>query len=163
VTRDSGRSRFYETERLALDMVERAGTAGHTVQLAGTTLTLPVEARFGSVDAVQDYADRVLALASVRERFPRAQTPITVRRRRSGAAAHYSPERGEIAVPDDVDGRWALRELVILHEVAHHLNDDDGPPHGRAYANILVDLVGLVLGPELALVYRVLLGDADLL
>ncbi|MFM9378373.1 TIGR04338 family metallohydrolase [Gordonia sp. VNK21] len=162
MTRDAARSRFYATERLVLDLVERAGPA-HTVQLAGTTLTLPVEARFGSVEDIQEYADRVLALPSVREHFPRAQIPITVRRRRSGAAAHYSPGSAEIAVPDDRDGRWALRELVVLHELAHHLDDGDGPAHGRAYANTLIDLVGLVLGPELALVYRVLLGDAGLL
>ncbi|MDY6811808.1 MAG: TIGR04338 family metallohydrolase, partial [Actinomycetota bacterium] len=57
--RDVGRARFYEAERLVHHMFDRAGS-NRTVQLAGTELTLPVEARFASVDSVRDHVTRVL-------------------------------------------------------------------------------------------------------
>ncbi|MCK0438532.1 TIGR04338 family metallohydrolase [Gordonia alkaliphila] len=162
MTRDSRRARFYETERLIFALVDRPGGRAHTVQVAGATLTLRAEARFGSVAAVQRYVDDVLALPAVRERFAGARRPIRVRSRKGAGAAHYEFASAEIAIPEVPDGRWALRELVVLHECAHHLADPWAAAHGPEFAHTLIDLVGLVLGPEFALVYRVLLGDAGL-
>lgn len=162
MTRDSARSRFYETERLIWAMAARPGGGTHTVQVAGTSITLPAEAKFSSVESVRRYVDEVLALETVRGRFARARVPVTVRKRKGARQAHYSPIDAEIAIPDGSGNRWALRELVVLHEVAHHLDDTGGAVHGPGFAQTLIDLVGLVLGPEYALVYRVLLGDAGL-
>ncbi|MFC0316244.1 TIGR04338 family metallohydrolase [Gordonia phosphorivorans] len=162
MTRDSTRARYYETEGLIFALVDRPGGRAHTVQVAGATLTLPAEARFGSVEAVQRYVDEVLALPSVRDRFDRARRPVRVRGRRSAGRAHYAPDTAEIAIPDGADGRWAMRELLVLHECAHHLTDPGAAAHGPEFTHTLIDLVGLVLGPEFALVYRVLLGDAEL-
>ena len=153
---------MYEAERLIHRMFDNAGP-GHTVQLAGTQLTLPAEARFASVEAVRDHVGRVLAMPSVRERFARAARPVDVRERRGHRSAEYlRSESGieQIAIPSSADGRWALRELVVLHELAHHLDDSDDAAHGRGFVVCLTDLVGLVLGPEAALVYRVVLGDS---
>ncbi|MXP20332.1 TIGR04338 family metallohydrolase [Gordonia sp. HNM0687] len=163
--RDVGRARFYEAERLVHHMFDRAGS-NRTVQLAGTELTLPVEARFASVDSVRDHVARVLQLPGVRARFDRANRPVIVRERRGHRSAHYQYGSGgdpEIAIPSSSDGRWALRELVVLHEIAHHLDDPGGPAHGRTFAITLIDLVELVLGPEAGLVYRVVLSDSDVL
>ncbi len=148
-------------------MMDRPGGRAHTVELAGATLTLPAEARFASVASVQQYVDRVLALPGVVEQFDRARLPLTVRDRRSAQAAHYHSARAEIAVPATADNRWAMRELVVLHEVAHHLDptvaaDTPGPVHGPDFVHTLIELVGQVLGPETALIYRVMLGDAGL-
>ncbi|MGC5248053.1 TIGR04338 family metallohydrolase [Gordonia sp. DT219] len=159
--RDSARSRLYEAERLLLRMFERPGSA-RTVQIAGTELTLPVEALFSSVDSVRDYVERVLAMPAVRQRFVRAEVPVSVRARRGFRAAEYRRETGEIAIPQSRDGRWALRELVILHELAHHLDDVAGPAHGRGFVLTLTELVGTVLGPEAGFVYRVVLSDSGL-
>ena len=54
------------------------------------------------------------------------------------------------------DGRstWALRELVVLHEIAHHLSDAD-PPHGPEFIATFCDLAETVMGPEVAHVLRV--------
>lgn len=160
--RDVGRSKLYEAESLVHRMFDRAGSAG-TVQLAGTELTLPAEALFGSVDSVRDYLDRVLALPAVTERFGRAGEPVVVRPRRGYRSAEYHPGAdgpAEIAIPESAQGRWALRELVVLHELAHHLDDSDGPAHGRGFVLTLIELVGAVLGPEAAFVYRVILADS---
>lgn len=162
MTRDSTRSKFYQTERLIFRLMERPGGGAHTVELAGTTITVPAEAKFGSVDSVQRYVDQVLGAESVARAFARAAVPISVRDRKSAQAAHYSAATAEIAVPASSENRWAMRELVILHEVAHHLDSSGGPSHGPAFAQTLITLVGLVLGPETALVYRVLLGEAGL-
>ncbi|MFT3716886.1 MAG: TIGR04338 family metallohydrolase [Gordonia sp. (in: high G+C Gram-positive bacteria)] len=159
--RDTRRQRFYDTERQILALTDRPGGGAQTVQLAGATLTVPADARFASVESVQRYVDEVLALPSVTSRFPRAAVPVRVRRRRGERAAHYSPTDAEIAVPDG--SRWALRELVVLHELAHHLDDSSGPAHGRGFIETLIDLVERVLGPETAFVYRVLVTDAGLM
>jgi putative metallohydrolase (TIGR04338 family) len=163
--RDSQRSALYSAERLAHNVFERAARGGHTLEIAGTTVTVPPEARFGSVDSVRDYVKRVLTMNSVVDRFPRASVPVRVRARRGQREAHYeyrsADDEGVIAVPDAAEGRWAMRELVVLHEIAHHLSPGSAEDkHGPRYAGTLIDLVGLALGPEAALVYRVTFGDS---
>ena len=155
------RSRFYAAERLVLNMFDRAGPT-RTVQIAGAELTLPVEARFGSIDSVRDHVREVLAMPAVQERFPRAAVQVSVRARRGSRQAHYQPESAMIAIPESREGRWAMRELVALHEIAHHLDDSGGPAHGPGFADTLIDLVGIVLGPEAAFVYRVVFADSGL-
>ena len=49
---------------------------------------------------------------------------------------------------------WALRELVVLHEVAHHLSDAV-PPHGPEFVATFCELAQAVMGPEVAHVLRV--------
>ncbi|GED99733.1 hypothetical protein nbrc107696_01800 [Gordonia spumicola] len=150
---------MYDAERLAHRLLERAGGA-HSVQIAGTTLTVPAEARFADLESVARYVDEVLALAPVRAQFPRAGVAVRVRRRRGGRAAHYDAATHTMAVPDSADGAWALRELVVLHELAHHLDTGEGAAHGPSFVDALIDLVRLVLGPEVALIYRVLFTEA---
>ncbi|EGD55310.1 TIGR04338 family metallohydrolase [Gordonia neofelifaecis] len=161
MSRDSDRSRVYEAERLVHRLLDRAGGA-HTVQIAGTQLTVPAEARFTGVTDVENYLNRVMSLRPVIGRFDRATTPVAVRPRRGQRAAHYERATATIAVPERTEGRWALRELVVLHELAHHLDDAADPAHGPVFVGTLIDLVDLVLGPEVALVYRVIFADSGL-
>ncbi|HEY9315151.1 TIGR04338 family metallohydrolase [Williamsia sp.] len=165
--RDSQRSALYAAERLVFNVFERAAGGGNTLTIAGTTITLPPEARFGSVDSVRHYVDRVVAMAPVIDRFERARTPVSVRTRRGQHQAHYEYDpaggAGVIAVPVATQGRWAMRELVVLHELAHHLSPGSSTDkHGPRFAATLIDLVGLVLGPEAALVYRITFGDSGI-
>ncbi|MCR5977874.1 TIGR04338 family metallohydrolase [Gordonia jinghuaiqii] len=166
--RDTGRARFYEAEHLVHRLFDTASSS-RVVQLAGTELTLPAEARFATIEAIEDYVRRVLDLRGVRASFPGAALPVSVRARRGETSAHYAASvrhsdgvriGGEIAIPVTGEGRWALRELVVLHELAHHLDGTTGPAHGRGFVLTLVELVGLVLGPEAAFVYRVILADS---
>jgi putative metallohydrolase (TIGR04338 family) len=91
----------------------------------------------------------------VRRQWP-ATSPLTVRERRAATAAHYEQRDGigVIAVPDRGTADWAMRELVVLHEVAHHLSDA-GPAHGPAFVATMCTLAELVMGPELGHVLRV--------
>jgi len=153
--RDAQRSKVYAAEQVVHALFDRAGTAP-TLQIAGSTITLPPERRFADLPSVQDYADRVLGLAWVKDRWPVAG-PVTVRERAGDRQAHYERETATIAVPGVVRGdRWALRELVLLHEVAHHLTWTTGlGPHGPHFVAGYLELVDGVVGAEAAFVLRV--------
>jgi putative metallohydrolase (TIGR04338 family) len=154
--RDSQRAKVYAAEEFVRTLFDRAAEHGsRSVEFFGAQLTLPPEARFGSVPAVQRYVGQVLALPAVRRQWPKV-APLTVRARRAATAAHYENRDGTgvIAVPDRDTADWAMRELVVLHEIAHHLCDAP-PPHGPQYVETMCTLAELVMGPELGHVLRV--------
>jgi putative metallohydrolase (TIGR04338 family) len=154
--RDSQRSKVYAAEEFVRTLFDRAAEhESSAVDFFGTQLTLPPEGRFGSVAAAQRYVDQVLALPAVRDRWP-GVSPLRVRSRRAASAAHYESydDAGVIAVPDRDTADWALRELVVLHEVAHHLCQAQ-PAHGPEFVDTLCTLSELVMGPELGHVLRV--------
>jgi putative metallohydrolase (TIGR04338 family) len=155
MTRDFQRAKVYAAENILARMYDRAAESGSPeVSLHGVTVTLPPEAKFGCVASVQAYVGRVLAMPSVVAEFGTKAAP-TVRHRQGTKAAHY--QAGTIAVPTSRDGKWALRELVILHELAHHLARGDH--HGPRFVSTFITLLGLVLGPEVDLLARMLFTD----
>ncbi|RFD26042.1 TIGR04338 family metallohydrolase [Mycobacterium uberis] len=154
--RDSQRAKVYAAEEFIRTLFDRAAEHGSpAVEFFGAQLTLPSEARFGSVASVQRYVDDVLALPMVRQHWPKI-SPLTVRIRRMATAAHYENRYGAgiIAVPSSNSTNWAMRELVVLHEVAHHLCQAQ-PPHGPEFVATICALTELVMGPELGHVFRV--------
>jgi putative metallohydrolase (TIGR04338 family) len=153
---DSRRSRVYAAEHQVERMLDRAASGARTVDFFGSTLTLPVERRFADLASMQRWADEVLALSSVRERWP-GTPPVRLRERKGLTRAHYqAPD--QIAVP--LRTTWAARELVLCHEVAHHLvcHDPAVPAdvagHGGAFLDAYARLVEVVVGPEVALLLR---------
>ncbi len=161
--RDSQRARVYDAEGLVRRIFDRAEEfETRTVELHGSTITLPIERKFASVESVQHYADRVLSLNWVRAQWGRAAAPLVVRVRAGAAAAHYEAGRAVLAVPLHTGGTaWALRELVILHELAHHLEPADAghAPHGPEFCTRYLELVDGIIGPEAALLLRSTLYD----
>lgn len=154
--RDSQRAKVYAAEEFVRTMFDRAAEHGSPmVEFFGTQLTLPPEGRFASVTSVQRYVDNVLALPAVRQQWPAVQ-PLRVRARKAATAAHYENRdgKGTIAVPDRDTADWAMRELVVLHELAHHLCQVP-PPHGPEFVATNCTLTELVMGPELGHVLRV--------
>lgn len=159
-TRDSQRARVYAAEEFVRTLFDRAAEHGlPTVDFFGTQLTLPPEGRFGSIESVQRYVDDVLALPAVRQRWPDVP-PVRVRVRRAATAAHYENRGGAgvIAVPDRDAADWAMRELVVLHELAHHLCHVP-PSHGPEFVATMCTLAELVMGPELGHVLRVVFAE----
>lgn len=147
---------MYAAEDFVRTLFDRAvERESPSLEFFGTQLTLPPEGRFGSVASVQRYIDDVLALPAVRQRWPAASRP-RVRPRRAATAAHYENRdgAGTIAVPDHDTADWAMRELVVLHEVAHHLCQAQ-PPHGAEFVATMCTLTELVMGPEVGHVLRV--------
>ena len=154
--RDSQRAKVYAAEEFVRTLFDRTAEHGSpSVEFFGTQLTLPPEARFGSVASAQRYVDDVLGLPAVRQRWPDVP-PLRVRARQAATAAHYEnrDDAGTIAVPDRRAADWAMRELVVLHEVAHHLSQVP-PPHGPEFVATFCTLAELVMGPELGHVLRV--------
>jgi putative metallohydrolase (TIGR04338 family) len=104
--RDTQRARVYAAEEFVRTMFDRAAQhSSRAIDFFGTQLTLPPEAKFGSVAAVQRYVDDVIARVGA--------TPVSVRARRGTKAAHYEFDNAVIAVPEQ-DTTWALRELVVF-------------------------------------------------
>ncbi|WP_416382995.1 TIGR04338 family metallohydrolase [Nocardia flavorosea] len=169
VPRDSQRAKVYEAEQLVRAVFDRAGEFEHrTVEIHGSRLTLPVERKFASVESVQEYCDRVLRLKWVAAQWERSSTPIRVRARAGTAAAHYEQAGAVLAVPvstpkpaRSTGTGWALRELVVLHEIAHHLDPDPvtEAAHGPRFCGRYIDLVEGVIGPEASLLLRITLHD----
>lgn len=155
MTRDSQRSAVYAAEQFVRTLFDRAGERGNrVVEFFGTQLTLPPEARFSSLDAVRRYVDEVVAMPAVAARWP-SVGPLAVRARRGTMAAHYeAAERGGVIAVPERESSWALRELVVLHEIAHHLTDA-APPHGPAFTATFCQLCEVVMGPEVGHVLRV--------
>ena len=102
---------------------------------------------------MQRYVDDVLALPAVRARWP-AAAPLAVRGRRGVTAAHCEYDGGSRRSPCPTEDTWALRELVVLHEVAHHLARAE-PPHGPDFVAAFGELADAVMGPEVGHVLRV--------
>lgn len=140
--------------RTLFDRAAQHGTGA--IDFFGDQITLPPEARFGSMESVQRYVDDVLGMPAVVGRWPDAGA-IRVRARRSATAAHYENTGGVavIAVPDRTRADWAMRELVVLHEVAHHLHQGPGSAHGTGFIAAFCELTAIVMGPEAGHVLRV--------
>ena len=154
--RDAQRARVYAAEEFVRTMFDRAAQHNsRAIDFFGTQLTLPPEARFASIDSVQRYVDEVLVRVGA--------GPVTVRPRRGAAAAHYEIVDGAavIAVPEH-HGTWAMRELVVLHELAHHLSTA-GPAHGPGFVATYCELCETVMGPEAGLVLRMVYAKEGVL
>jgi putative metallohydrolase (TIGR04338 family) len=162
--RDTDRAAVYEAESLVRRLLDRSASFP-TIDVAGSRIALPVERRFGSVESVQAYVDAALQRPAVRDRWPdRSMQRCTVRRRRGSTQAHYEFAGAVIAVPTAMTERhgtaWAMRESVVLHELAHHLLGEAEPFHGKAFREGMQDLVEVMMGPELRLLLLVSYADA---
>ncbi|HZC72087.1 MAG TPA: TIGR04338 family metallohydrolase [Jatrophihabitans sp.] len=162
--RDVQRSKVYAAESLVCRIYDRAEQADtRTVELHGSTITLPIERRFASLESIQRYVNAVLALRWVRARWPtRATVPVTVRARRGHAKAHYEQANATIAIPPHEQNRaWAMRELVLLHELAHHLEPSEvAQPHGPEFTERYATLVAEIVGPEAGLLLRTAMHES---
>jgi putative metallohydrolase (TIGR04338 family) len=147
----------YDAEQLVRRIFDRADEHGvRTIELLGSRLTLPIERKFASVESVQSYVDKVLSLNWIAP-----QAPMTVRARAGRRAAHYERDSATLAIPLHAGGTaWALRELVVLHEVAHHMEpSDDVAAHGPEFCGRYLELVDGIIGSEAAFLLRTTMID----
>ena len=145
-TRDSQKARVYGADQQVRRMFDTARKTGSTlVSVANSDLVLPSEILFGSLDGVRTYLTVVQSSDWYRDCWP-TSPPVKVRQRRGNRLAHYS--QGTIALHDDQQrgAHWAMRELVVLHELAHHVTPKD-PGHGAAFCGAFVYLVNNAMGP----------------
>jgi len=143
--RDAQRARVYRAEdawALRLDAARRGAVRA---QVAGSSLVLPAEVRFGTLEAAQAYAESLVGRG------------VTLRERKGQTKAHWEAP-GTIALPVPPYGDpWALRQSVLLHELAHHLDfhRTGSAGHGPSYVTTMLDLVAQALGEHAAFALRV--------
>ena len=153
--RDRDRAAVYAAEDQFVATLERAG-AGAAIEFFGSTLTIPAERKFADLDSVRRYLETVCALPAVTMRWPDVAVP-SVRERRGPRQAHYCD--GVIALP--IGERWAGRESVVLHELAHHLvQAEAATAHDTVFVSAYVVLIEAAMGPEAALLMRASLDGA---
>lgn len=163
--RDSQRQRLYDAEQQVRRQLEFAAGGARTMTVAGSTVDLPLEVRFGSLAAAQRYTDEVRSSDWFQASFPNAATaPLRLRPRKGHRSAHYeAPDT--IALHEPATGAsWQLRELVVLHEIAHHAAHHDLEPeaaHGPRYAGAFVRIVTQTLGPEAGLLLTTACAEHD--
>jgi putative metallohydrolase (TIGR04338 family) len=151
--RDNQRQRVYDAEYFVRDVLASLAQADvPTFDFYGSSLLMPLERKFGDLESIQRYIDAVLELNWVRDMWPeRTILPVHVRRRAGRKFAHYEPLTRTFAIPDHENSSgWALREIVILHELSHHLSRH-GEIHGAEFASTFLHMVREVMGPEIGL------------
>jgi putative metallohydrolase (TIGR04338 family) len=161
-TRDAQRARVYRAEDAWAVRLDAARQGAALATVGGSALVLPAERRLGSLEAAASYAARVVALPEVVAAFGPVPAP-EVRPRRGTRSAHWEPP-GTLALPVPVHGEpWALRETVLLHELAHHLAETTGRARGHRapFPAAVLLLVQAVLGQEAAFALRVEYGGHD--
>jgi putative metallohydrolase (TIGR04338 family) len=160
--RDAQRARVYRAEDAWAARLDAARQGAVLARVGGSAVVLPAERRLGSREAAADYGRRVLALPEVRGALGEVDAPA-LRTRRGGKAAHWQPP-GTIALHVPAHGEpWALRESVLLHELAHHAGETTGRCRGHRppFPAVVLLLVRAVLGDEAALALRVEYGEHD--
>ena len=161
-SRDAQRSRVYRAEDAWAAQLDAARLGAQLATVGGSAVLLPAERRLGSLAAAADYAARVVALPEVVAQLGPAEPP-QLRPRRGVRSAHWEPP-GTIALPVPEHGEpWALRETVLLHELAHHLAETTGRARGHRapFPAVVLLLTAVVLGEEAALALRVAYGEHD--
>lgn len=121
------------------------------IDFHGYRMELPQERKFADLASIQRYYEQVVQLDKVQERFPGIVAP-KVRERATMDHAHYSPLEQAVYIPMKWNGRWAQRELVVLHELAHHFTPVMCESHGAEFRGAYVFLVQAAMGQSMALV-----------
>ena len=155
---DPDQKATYAAEDMLLGWIDGAcpetGEVRVTLSRAGASRTVTyapeVEPRFSNPDEVPPFVQRVLArLRAQSKEFGsryrgRERRDVMVVAGRGHTKATYRSDI--ISLPErDAGGAWALRALVVLHELAHHLNTGvDGAiidHHGEGFRATFVRLL----------------------
>ena len=155
--------RLRSTVYAAEDQWSEALNRGGKVDFHGSIIEVPVQRRFGELEAIATYVDWVVSHPRVIEAFG-VVAPVSVRARKGQLKAHYEADSRVIAIP--IDTAWAARESVVLHELTHHIvmssHGTDDPAHGPRFTSSMCTLVECTLGPEAALLLRATYSSLDL-
>ncbi|MDX6199380.1 MAG: hypothetical protein QOJ79_2531 [Actinomycetota bacterium] len=160
--RDAQRARVYRAEDAWAARLDAARRGAALATVGGSGVLLPAEMRFGSLSTASSYAESVVALPAVVAVASRLTAP-ELRPRRGLRAAHWEAP-GVIALPVPAHGEpWALRESVLLHELAHHVGERGGisTGHRAPFPAVVLLLVQAVLGEEAAFALRVAYGEEN--
>ena len=148
--KDADRLKVYRAEQ---QVASALSTSSGNFDFFGSKLYVQPETMFRTLDEIRIYVDEVLRKFEVRSKVHISS--VIVRERRGNLEAHYEYETKTIAIPTNTN--WAMRELVILHEVAHHITWDRTPhvaAHGAEFLQTYLELVSQEQGVEASLLLR---------
>lgn len=165
-SRDHQRGALYDAERRLRRVLDRAHEYP-MAEVAGSRIVIPVERKFADLASMQTYVD--LVLARPWPEFPRMNIShvAVVPKPEYTEQNHAVYTGGAILVPllavNPATGtRWAMRELVVLHELAHHamfVHRPGAAHHGAEFAGAFRTLVAGMMGPEAGLLFDVIFRD----
>lgn len=137
----------YRAENHIMNVLDQASKMDNWQYTAfRSTFTLPRELKFGNLQNVQDYVDNLLDKPEIILMKPDPVRVIVIESRYEGIASMYS---NKMALPDSPD---FLRQLRVLHELAHYLSGSTA--HASKFREAYIRLVDHEMGPELALILR---------
>lgn len=147
--RDSQKERLYETERLLRSIYDSSVEHRNPqVTIEGVRLTLPPEGKYADIASLQTYCDKVCDLMGA------PHVRVEEHRLKAGRANAFYQSFGRRLVVPNGRNRWALRELVVLHELAHHLTPLSYAAHGPEFVANYITLLERAMGPEAGLACR---------
>lgn len=150
MSKDKVSQTLYKAEfavREVLDQVA-ASEDPFTITVAGSSLVIPLERKFGRVEDVQTYVDLCCHVLGHRA------VPRVRKSHGNSKHAHGGGWLNEIDLPTaetHAAGKgkhtnWALREIVVLHELAHCITRAGG--HGPEFAGTFLKLIKEFMGTE---------------
>lgn len=134
-----------------------AQTGNPAITLDGIALTMPPETRFTSIKSIQTYVSTVRSLESLAH-YPRASVHVRIGTHEDTSMAFYNGSERLISLPKK-PSTWAMRELVVLHELTHHFTI--GERHGPRFAASMLEVLREVMGPEVELALRIFYDRFD--
>ena len=143
--RDFQKTALYNAEWQVQAILDRQYD-DQVVCIAGSTIAIPMERKFSSIETVQRYVDTLVGPDKIKVSPTRSDSQ------------HAFGRRGHISFPVERSRKgapWALRETVVLHEIAHALNPEFDR-HGPSFSATLVDLVERAMGPEASFLYKII-------
>jgi len=149
------KEKIYQVEFALRDILDVANEGDRTYRIAGMELTMPVEYKFGELDHIQKYANAVIRDYNGRHGTRHKKVRVVEGRKSLHRKAYYTHSMARITLPQRDRGSWAWRQVVVLHEIAHHLASCHG--HGVEFARVMLDLLENYVGPQAGLVYMILL------
>lgn len=154
---DTDRTATYAAEHEVARWLDSVTPESPWVNCLGGTFQPEREAKFGDITSVQAYVDKVLAhlRCNGHDYEDREDIPVTVMPRRGVRKAEYRRDGAIMTVPPyEIGGSWALRELVVLHELAHHLTATASAAveaaHGPGFRATFVRLLENIGSPVIA-------------
>lgn len=148
MTRDNHKSLVYDAEH-ELTFIAKNNETG-SIDFYGQTLELPLPRKFGDLDGVQTFVNKVHGFAPVTGVWSPPGPPPKVAPRSGDKFAHYNRRYNVIAVPPHKGSShsWAMDELVVLHEMSHFFNrENNEASHGLGFVNCYLHLLETVLHP----------------
>lgn len=153
---------FYETEKVIQAQVNMSNRIGVISRTAfGSTWPIPLEIKFVNLIEIQVYVDKIVASGWSHEKWPRKSKRVLVKpnllgTENQGIYSGHAYYRGNtIFIPEHGHGESEfMRELYVLHELAHHYGGTD---HGKRFRDTLFELIGYKMDSMFAAYYKICL------